>query len=100
MVLGSWPAPLLLAVGYDGWSGISQLSTEYLPFGNLPAWTRETGKTARAATGLLYWIPMIVGLARFARWGERLYAYLIVKKLRWMTQEEVDEARKREKQYF
>ena len=98
--LGSWVGPLILAVARDGWSGVSHLPLEYFPFGNLPLWAAETGKAMRALTGLMYFVPMVLGFAAFGRWGERLYAYLVVRKLHWMTQEEVDEARKREKQYF
>jgi hypothetical protein len=98
--LGSWVGPIILVVARDGWLGVSHLPLEYLPFGNLPPWARETGKAMRALTGVAYFVPMVLCFAAFGRCGERLYQYLVVRKLHWMTQEEVDEARKREKQYF
>jgi hypothetical protein len=97
--VGSWVTPLLLTIAYEGWSGLVQI-----PVANhtaqLPDWVGPPRSVTRALAVIAYGLPIIAGLVVCGRFGERFYRYLVVEKLHWLTHEEVDEARRHEKQYF
>jgi hypothetical protein len=102
VLLGTWPLPVILTLVRAGWTGLEHLSTDAYVFASIPPWI-EPGPPPNAAYFFAFLgqaLPMLFGAVIFGRLGERLYRYLVVKKLHWMTQEEVDAARKREKQYF
>jgi len=97
--LGFWVAPVFFAIAHDGWSGLAQVRVvNYTP--QPPDWVGPHGSLTRWLTGVAYFIPVIAGLAIGGLFGERLYRYLVIEKLRWLTREQVDEARRNEKQYF
>jgi len=96
--IGLWVTPVLLALAHDGWSGLSQIRiANATP--QLPEWVGPPYTLTRVLAGMAYFIPAIAGMVYVGQLGERLYRYLVVK-LRWLTDEEVLEARKREKQYL
>jgi hypothetical protein len=89
----------VLAVAHDGWAGLATLRiVNYTA--DFPDWARGAGSMTRGLALIAWAIPVIAGLVIGAVLGERLYRHLVVEKLRWMTAEEVDEARRNEKQYF
>jgi hypothetical protein len=100
MTAGTWVVPLTLAIWRDGLSGVMQVRTELGVFAHAPMWIDPT----RHST-LFKFVEMsvivfgIVGL-RCGVLGERLYRFLVVEKLHWMTRDEVDAARSREKELF
>jgi hypothetical protein len=101
IVVGSWIVPLVVAIAHDGLGGVSRISREAFIFPTVPDWIssdRSSGTYKLVAVCMLF--MTIPGAAIFGVLGERLYRFLIVKKLHWMTQQEVDAARKRERQLF
>jgi hypothetical protein len=101
MAAGSWVIPLTIAIVHDGLGGFAQVRVEAWVFAHPPNWIdpnsdRIAHGTIEATSAIL---ALIAG-AFAAKRGLKLAQYLIVKKLRWMTQEEVEKARRKEKQLF
>jgi hypothetical protein len=97
---GSWIVPLALAIGRDGLSGLSELRTEWGVFPRAPAWIDPVRNRGMHVAVQFSGIALAMVGLRCGVVGERIYRYLVTKKLGWMTEEEVDAARKREKQLF
>jgi hypothetical protein len=101
MVVASWMFALPVAIAHDGWAGVAQIPVESAVIARIPEWI-QPGPPPNAAYAIAFLcqaILMILGAATFGRTGERLYRFVVVK-LRWLTREEVDAARKREQQFF
>jgi hypothetical protein len=96
--LAAWYTPTILAVAREGWSGIDKIRvSNHTP--QPPEWVGEPGTVTRGLGAIAFGISLFGGTAAFGLLGERLYQHVVVR-LGWLTEDEVDEARRNEKQYF
>ena len=95
--IGSWLVPLALAVLRDGIDGPAQIPIEWGVIANLPIWLDpESGRPWYTIAGIASMIVCIAGAGVLGLLGGRLWGWLVVKKFRWMTEEEVREFSKRD----
>jgi len=95
--IGSWPVPLVLATLRDGQPGIHDIPTEWGLFANISIWLNgQNSRLAYLAAVLVDGAFMLAGLIVVGLLGGRLWGWLVVKKFKWMTQEEVREFSKRD----
>jgi hypothetical protein len=91
--------PAVLTLAHEGWSGLFEIRVVHAT-AQLPDWVGPPKSGTRALAAIANLVCIAGGMIVGARSGERLYRYLVIEKLRWLTQEEVNQARKQEKQYF
>ena len=96
--LGSWFTPTILAVARDGWAELERIRVSNHA-AQLPDWVGEPGTAARLLAAIAYLVSVLGGLVIFGTFGDQLYQHAVVR-LGWLTEEEADEARRNEKQYF
>lgn len=96
--LGAWVTPTILAIARDGWSGLPTIPVwNHTP--QIPNWAGEPQSVPRRLVMVGYLIPIVGMMATLGTVGERVYQHVVVR-LGWLTEEQVDEARRNEKQYF
>ena len=82
-------------------AGISHLTVARQEFtAQVPEWLGGPWTVGRVAGVVMYGVSVFGGLLALGRVGERLYQYVVVQSLGWLTEDEADEARRNEKQYF
>jgi hypothetical protein len=88
---------VILALARGGLAGLRQIPTELVVGANLPAWLDPRDDRWHYVAALVPHILCIgVGTWRIGLLGGRLWAYLVVKKFGWMTDEQVEEFSRRD----
>jgi hypothetical protein len=91
ITIGTWILPLAIALNRDGLDGLASIPVNW-GTASVPRWIpRSTGKW-------LDWLGGLLGLglaAAVGRSGTRLAHWLVVHKLGWMTEEDVQRANRR-----
>ncbi len=87
---GSWLLPIVVTVVEKGWFGIREIPAEMYVFPKDPLWIDTQSTLFVVVTygkAVLGTVTAVAG----AFLATKLWRYLVVKKLRWMTDREVDE---------
>lgn len=91
LVLGSWVLPSILALDRDGLNGLRAIPVDWYGTAHAPPWVdRESDFWSRNVVDIL---GGFLGIALAAILGvllHRLWTFLVVKKLHWMTKEDVE----------
>ncbi|HEY2407628.1 MAG TPA: hypothetical protein VGI10_16585 [Polyangiaceae bacterium] len=98
--LGNWIVPLILAVNHEGLAGIRQIPVEGHVFAHPPLWIQRDPGLAPSYK-FFEFVGAIAGLAGFGvlgSYGSRRWDHLMVKKLKWLTEDELKAFHKT--QYF
>jgi hypothetical protein len=86
--LGGWIAVGALAVTDRGWVGLGLVPRTFWVFPELPAWFDAT--QAKVGQICCLTLALVLGVTGL-RLAQRVWQYLVVKRFRWMTDQEVDE---------
>jgi hypothetical protein len=91
--LSGWILPALVALCHGGWEELASTPRQEGIFPGPPAWmSPRSASTFSVIYGTLGIAGGFVGLY----FAERLWQYLVVIKLHWMTESEVKEMKRRE----
>ena len=93
LAAGAWPIPIAVALAHGGVSELSRWPIRQGVFPGIPEWA--TG-TAEMALGLVPPFFAIAGMGAGAALALQAWRYIMVKRLHWMTDDEVDEVLKRD----
>ena len=90
IVLASWVLPLVMAVGRNGFQGIESIPVEWYGFAHAPSWIDpKADHDVYSIVDLCGLVLAVPGAWLFGTLGVRLWRFLVVTKLHWMTDEEV-----------
>jgi hypothetical protein len=99
LIVGTWVLPLGLTIAHGDPAALNEIWVERHLFARTPTWIDAAGdSTLYDIVGLGTAVMAFLGAASFGVLGLRLWQYLIVRRFKWMTEEEVQEARKRQRQ--
>jgi hypothetical protein len=91
VVVASWVLPSIIALQLGGIAGLGRIPVEWFGCAHAPNWidpVRDASKyNAVDACSVVLAIPCAV---LFAIRAQRLWEYLVLKKLRWVTQEQLE----------
>lgn len=93
--LGSWLPPLAVA-SWGGHGGIASIPRSAFVFAEPPDWLRSENHSLFSSIKLCSAVFALAGAAAAMALAQRLWRYLMVRKLGWMTDKEVDEFWKRD----
>jgi hypothetical protein len=90
---GSWILPVVLTVVHDGWRAVPTIPVAERIFGGEPVWlSPKDASFVSVVSGLLAFAGMI-GASMLAM---RAWRFVAVKKLCWITDQDVDEMNRRD----
>jgi hypothetical protein len=97
--VGTWPVPMLLVAAREGWAAISGVPVEFGLLASLPEWVNpKTDRLLYLVMGLLSGLIALGSGGLSMYWGTRAWEWLVVTKLRWVTDKELDAVNKRGRQ--
>ena len=92
-VIGGWILPVVLTVVHDGWRAIPTIPVVERIFGGEPTWLSPEAAQFVSFVNLLLGGTGLIAALAFAM---RVWRFIVVKKLGWMTDRDVDEMHKRD----
>ena len=95
-LIGAWILPPAVALAHGGFVEVASLPRSHGVFPEPPDWLMSYSETMYGAVKVGSGILLIVGMVVVTLLGQRLWRYLVVRKLGWMTDEEVEAFWKRD----
>lgn len=91
IVAATWVLPLTLALGHGGVEGLRHIPVDWYGAAHAPAWVdQDSGLLSRHHVDTFGLFLSIPSAAVFSVLFHRLWTFIVVKRLHWMTAEEVE----------